>query len=140
MWETFALPGLPKSLVGSGFRGFCRQDFWRCCGQPVIDLCAAPGGKTLQLADAGARVASVDVASERLGMIAENPREPISWPNSSRRTRAIGGLPRQRLLCFSTPAAQPARSVVIPIFHGSKPRRYRQRRQLAERALDQPLK
>ena len=35
-------------------------------GERVLDLCAAPGGKTAQLAAAGARVTAVDRAPERL--------------------------------------------------------------------------
>jgi 16S rRNA (cytosine967-C5)-methyltransferase len=41
-------------------------------GQRVIDLCAAPGGKTAQLCAAGARVTAVDIAPERLDIVREN--------------------------------------------------------------------
>ncbi len=41
-------------------------------GQHAIELCAAPGGKTAQLAAAGARVTSVDISSERLSLVREN--------------------------------------------------------------------
>jgi 16S rRNA (cytosine967-C5)-methyltransferase len=41
-------------------------------GKRVIDLCAAPGGKTLQLASSGARVTAVDIAAERLALIRAN--------------------------------------------------------------------
>lgn len=38
----------------------------------VLDLCAAPGGKTMQLAAAGHRVTSVDASKSRLGRLREN--------------------------------------------------------------------
>jgi len=38
----------------------------------VIDLCAAPGGKTAQLATAGARVSAVDRSKERIAMLKTN--------------------------------------------------------------------
>jgi 16S rRNA (cytosine967-C5)-methyltransferase len=41
-------------------------------GETVLDLCAAPGGKTLQLADAGARVTALDISAPRLTKLAEN--------------------------------------------------------------------
>lgn len=41
-------------------------------GERVLDLCAAPGGKTLQLAAAGARVVALDASAARMERLAEN--------------------------------------------------------------------
>ena len=41
-------------------------------GELVADLCAAPGGKTMQLAAAGARVTAIDLSPQRLALVAEN--------------------------------------------------------------------
>lgn len=41
-------------------------------GQRVLDLCAAPGGKTMQLAALGAHVVAVDMSGPRLSRVAEN--------------------------------------------------------------------
>jgi len=41
-------------------------------GKRVLDLCAAPGGKTLQLASTGARVTAVDKSQRRLKRLHEN--------------------------------------------------------------------
>lgn len=41
-------------------------------GKRVLDLCAAPGGKTLQLAAAGAEVDALDISEERLERLSEN--------------------------------------------------------------------
>lgn len=38
----------------------------------VIDLCAAPGGKTMQLADRGPAVTAVDISNARLAALQEN--------------------------------------------------------------------
>jgi 16S rRNA (cytosine967-C5)-methyltransferase len=48
----------------------------KCLGditsQEVLDLCAAPGGKTAQLLDAGANVTAVDISDKRLQKLKEN--------------------------------------------------------------------
>ena len=41
-------------------------------GERILDLCAAPGGKTAQLAAAGAQVTALDRSAERLKMLAAN--------------------------------------------------------------------
>jgi 16S rRNA (cytosine967-C5)-methyltransferase len=41
-------------------------------GESVLDLCAAPGGKTLQLAAAGADVTSLDLSAGRMERVGEN--------------------------------------------------------------------
>ncbi|UWQ45789.1 RsmB/NOP family class I SAM-dependent RNA methyltransferase [Leisingera aquaemixtae] len=41
-------------------------------GEQVLDLCAAPGGKTMQMAAAGASVTAVDVSESRVARLREN--------------------------------------------------------------------
>ncbi|MFV0512190.1 MAG: RsmB/NOP family class I SAM-dependent RNA methyltransferase [Jhaorihella sp.] len=41
-------------------------------GERILDLCAAPGGKTLQLAAAGADVVALDISATRMKRVAEN--------------------------------------------------------------------
>ena len=41
-------------------------------GLRVLDLCAAPGGKTMQLAAAGAEVTALDISGPRMGRVRDN--------------------------------------------------------------------
>ena len=41
-------------------------------GEAVLDLCAAPGGKTLQLATTGAAITALDASAKRLKRLSEN--------------------------------------------------------------------
>ena len=41
-------------------------------GEAVLDMCAAPGGKTMQLAAAGAAVVALDVSEARMARVAAN--------------------------------------------------------------------
>ncbi len=59
-WVQDAAAALPAKLLGD-VRGLA-----------VADLCAAPGGKTAQIAAAGARVIAVDHAPERLERLRRN--------------------------------------------------------------------
>ena len=59
-WVQDAASALPAKLLGD------------IRGQSVLDLCAAPGGKTAQLAAAGANVTAVDDSVSRLNRLREN--------------------------------------------------------------------
>lgn len=59
-WVQDAAAALPAQLVP------------RPAGRRVLDLCAAPGGKTMQLAAAGARVTALDISAQRMERLREN--------------------------------------------------------------------
>ncbi len=59
-WVQDAAAALPVKLMGD------------VAGLSVLDLCAAPGGKTAQLASLGANVTAVDKSSGRLQRLEEN--------------------------------------------------------------------
>lgn len=59
-WVQDAAAALPARLIRD------------VAGKTVIDLCAAPGGKTAQLAAAGAEVFAVDADATRLKRVSEN--------------------------------------------------------------------
>jgi 16S rRNA (cytosine967-C5)-methyltransferase len=61
-WVQDAAATLPARLLGD------------VAGKRVADLCAAPGGKTLQLAAAGASVTAVDISARRMKRLGENLR------------------------------------------------------------------
>ncbi len=41
-------------------------------GERILDMCAAPGGKTMQLAAAGADVTALDISADRMARVKEN--------------------------------------------------------------------
>jgi len=59
-WVQDAAAALPVQLFGD------------VAGKTIADLCAAPGGKTAQLAQAGARVVAVDRSSNRMARLRDN--------------------------------------------------------------------
>lgn len=59
-WVQDAAAALPARLFGD------------IEGKTIVDLCAAPGGKTAQLADAGAQVIAIDRSKQRLARLREN--------------------------------------------------------------------
>lgn len=59
-WVQDASSALPAMLFGD------------LSGQTVLDLCAAPGGKTMQLAAQGAKVVAVDRSATRMSLLNEN--------------------------------------------------------------------
>jgi 16S rRNA (cytosine967-C5)-methyltransferase len=83
------MPGhlrLPGSHAVETLPGFAEGDWWvqdiaaslparllgDVAGRRVLDLCAAPGGKTLQLAAAGAQVTALDISTSRLKRLRAN--------------------------------------------------------------------
>jgi 16S rRNA (cytosine967-C5)-methyltransferase len=59
-WVQDISASLPARLLGEGN------------GRTVLDLCAAPGGKTMQLAAAGWRVTALDASESRLARLSDN--------------------------------------------------------------------
>ena len=86
--ETLPTGSLRMAAGGqiSALPGFAEGAFWvqdaaaalavrmlgDVTGLSVLDLCAAPGGKTLQLADGGAEVTALDISGPRLVRVQEN--------------------------------------------------------------------
>ena len=59
-WVQDVAASIPARLLGDG------------AGRTALDLCAAPGGKTMQLASAGFDVTAVDSSQSRLARLSEN--------------------------------------------------------------------
>ena len=63
-------------------------------GRQVVDLCAAPGGKTAQLANAGARVTAIDRSARRLQRLVAN-MDRLGLPVAARAADALTWRPEQ---------------------------------------------
>jgi 16S rRNA (cytosine967-C5)-methyltransferase len=83
-WVQDAAAALPARLLGE------------IGGREVVDLCAAPGGKTAQLASAGARVTAVDRSSRRLDRLVAN-LERLSLPIKAVAADALSWRPLQQV-------------------------------------------
>ncbi|MCP3970123.1 MAG: 16S rRNA methyltransferase [Rhodobacteraceae bacterium] len=59
-WVQDAAAAVPALALGAG------------PGERVLDMCAAPGGKTMQLAAAGAAVTALDASGARMARVGEN--------------------------------------------------------------------
>jgi 16S rRNA (cytosine967-C5)-methyltransferase len=59
-WVQDISASIPARMLGDGD------------GRHVLDLCAAPGGKTMQLALAGWNVTAIDISQSRLARLSEN--------------------------------------------------------------------
>jgi 16S rRNA (cytosine967-C5)-methyltransferase len=60
IWVQDAAAALPAKLLAAKL------------GEKVLDMCAAPGGKTMQLVATGADVTAIDIDASRIGKVAEN--------------------------------------------------------------------
>lgn len=88
-WVQDLAAAIPARLLGSGE------------GRTVLDLCAAPGGKTMQLAAAGWAVTAVESSGPRLGRLRENLE----------RTGLSADLVEADVMAFAPPA--PADAVLL---------------------------
>jgi 16S rRNA (cytosine967-C5)-methyltransferase len=79
-WVQDAAAALPARLFGN------------VAGLDVVDLCAAPGGKTAQLADAGAFVTAIDRSSRRIERLVANMKR-LSLPAATIAADALSWRP-----------------------------------------------
>jgi len=72
--EVSALPGYDEGAwwVQDAAAALPARLFGDVRGKRIVDLCAAPGGKTMALAAAGAGVVAVDISRRRLDRLSEN--------------------------------------------------------------------
>ena len=104
-WVQDAAASLPARLLGD------------VAGQRVADLCAAPGGKTAQLALAGADVTAVDIVGEPAEAARRKPR-PAAARGDDRRGR------RAEIRAGRTVRRGAARRALLLDRHGAPPSRH----------------
>ena len=109
-WVQDAAAALPARLLGD------------VAGKRVADLCAAPGGKTAQLAVAGANVTAVDRAPARLKRLQENLGRLSLEAELVCADVAAWTPSHSTPSCSMRRARRPARSAAIPTFRGSSAR------------------
>jgi 16S rRNA (cytosine967-C5)-methyltransferase len=85
-WVQDLAASIPARLLGAGE------------GRTVLDLCAAPGGKTLQLASAGWKITAVDSSATRLERLRDNLQ----------RTRLYADVIEADVMAWEPPAAADA--------------------------------
>ena len=108
-WVQDAAAALPARLLGD------------VRGKSVADLCAAPGGKTAQLAAAGARVTAVDRSEPRLKRLRENlARLGLDAEHRPGRRHAMAGRAVRRRAGRRALLSPPAPSAAIPTSPGSR--------------------
>ncbi len=107
-WVQDAAAALPARLFGD------------VTGKTIVDLCAAPGGKTAQLAHAGARVTAVDRSPARMARLRDNLARLELAAKTSSPTPPNGRAATAALTaCWSMrPAPRPAPSAAIPTWPG----------------------
>ena len=103
-WVQDLAASLPARLLGPGE------------GERVLDLCAAPGGKTLQLAAAGWQVTALDNSAKRLDRLRENlARTGLSGRGGRGRRARLGARTRRSTpSCSTRRAPPPAPPAAIP--------------------------
>jgi len=114
-WVQDAAASFPAQLLGD------------VRGKQVIDLAAAPGGKTLQLAAAGAHVTALDQSRERLERLFENlERMRLSADIDVGDARYYRRKSRSMRSCWTRLAARRGPPGAIRTLSGTKrPRRWR---------------
>ena len=110
-WVQDAAAALPARLFGD------------VAGKTIADLCAAPGGKTAQLVQAGARVTAVDRSPGRMARLRDNlARLSLEAETGGGRRRRVAGRKRQRRASTASwsmrPAPRPAPSGATPTSPG----------------------
>ena len=107
-WVQDAAATMPARLMGD------------LSGKRVADLCAAPGGKTMQLCAAGAAVTAVDISARRMIRLGENlARSGLSAETGHVRCRQVEDRRRSSTpSCSMRPAPAPAPCDAIPTSPG----------------------